>query len=167
MNRATNENSNQLCLILYPNMKGLGYILCESPKDLINYGILNVAPLQREYTKRLKHFVKRYKPTIIILRGYRKRHNHISKRVKTTIRNFEKIADQCDIPVVRYSREQIKEIFVAFGSTTKYEISKNIATWYPELRERLPDLRKNSKSEHYQMGIFDTFSLMITHFYLQ
>lgn len=167
MIKSVNENNNQLCLILYPNMKGLGYILCESPKDLINYGILNVKPLQREYTKRLKSFVKTYKPSIVILRGYKKRHSQISNRVKTTIRNFEKIAEQYDIPVIRYSRVQIKDVFDAFGNTTKYEISKNIATWYPELRERLPNIRKNTKSEHYQMGVFDTFSLMITHFYMQ
>ena len=167
MNNPNKESSHQLCLILYPNMKGLGYVLCESPKDLINYGILNVQPFQNEYTKRLKHFVKQYKPTIIILRGYQKRKNNISNRVKTTIRNFEKIAEMNDIRVIRYSREQIKDVFRAFGNTTKYDISRNIATWYPELRDRLPNLRKNTKSEHYQMGVFDTFSLMITHFYHQ
>ena len=137
MNNSNNESINQLCLVLYPNMKGLGYVLCESPKDLINYGILNVKPLQCEYTKRLKHFVKRYKPTIIILRGYQKRKNNISHRVKTTIRNFEKIAEQNDIPVIRYSREQIKGVFTAFGKTTKYDISKTCSPGSIPVRESL------------------------------
>ncbi len=167
MNKYMNDNGNQLCLVLYPNMKGLGYVLCESPNDLINYGILNIQPFQSKYTKRLKNFVRRYKPNIIILRGYQKRKNRISSRVKTTIRNFERIAIENDISVYRYSREQIKNVFEGFGSTNKYNISKTIAGWYPELQGRLPDIRKHGYSEHYQMGIFDTFSLMLTHYYIQ
>jgi len=31
----------------------------------------------------------------------------------------------------------------------------------------MPDLRKNTKGEHYQMGVFDVFALMLTHFYVE
>ena len=161
------ENKENLCLVLYPNIKGLGYILCGSPTDLINYGIHNIKPLQSEYTRRLKRLIDNYRPTIIILRGYNLQDYRISERVKKVLRNFELQAEQNDIRVYRYTREQIKSVFEVYGGTNKYGISKTITDWYPELKPRMPDLRKNSKSEHYQMGLFDTFALMLTHYYIK
>ncbi|MFV0573248.1 MAG: hypothetical protein ACK5M1_12590 [Xanthomarina gelatinilytica] len=156
-----------LTLTLYPNAFGMGYVISESPKELINYGIARVRPLTKDkYVKRLLRFIKYYKPALIILRGYSKKDNRISKRVIKVIDAFEKEAENLGLPVHKYSRENIKEVFGQFGSHSKYEISKTICSWYPELKSRMPNLRKNTKAEHYQMGVFDAFALMLTHHYL-
>ena len=76
------------------------------------------------------------------------------------------MAEALNIKVHTYNRTQIKEVFHAFGETTKYGISKSIAGLYPELQHRMPDLRKNSDTEHYQMALFDAFALMLTHYYI-
>lgn len=160
--------NNQLILALYPNSFGMGYVLCESPKELINYGIARVRPLSKDkYIKRLHHFVKQYRPTIILLRGYQKKDKRISKRVIKIIESFEKEAARLDLPIFMYSREDIKEVFKQFEASSKYTISKTITSWYPELQHRMPNIRKNTQSEHYQMGVFDVFSLMLTHHYLE
>lgn len=157
-----------LMVTLYPNAFGMGYLISETPNELINYGIARVRPLSRDkYVKRLLTFIQHYKPTIILLRGYRNSDNRISKRVIKIIDAFEKEAIKLELPVYKYSREQIKDVFAEFGGNSKYQISKTITSWYPELQYRMPDIRKNTKAEHYQMGIFDAFALMLTHHYLE
>lgn len=157
-----------LTITLYPNAFGMGYVISESPKELVNYGIARVRPLTKDkYVKRLFRFIQHYKPTLIILRGYTKKDNRISKRVIKVIDTFEMEAKKMELPVYKYSREDIKEVFKQFGNHSKYGISKTICSWYPELKPRMPDLRKNTKAEHYQMGVFDAFALMLTHHYLE
>tara|TARA_B110000967_G_C18882415_1_gene561872 strand:- start:1866 stop:2060 length:195 start_codon:yes stop_codon:yes gene_type:complete len=34
----------------------------------------------------------------------------------------------------------------------------------PNVQSRIPDIRKNTKAEHYQLGVFDAFALMLTCF---
>jgi hypothetical protein len=66
-----------------------------------------------------------------------------------------------------YSRNQIKEVFNAFGCETKYEIAMKVLSWYPQLQSRTPEKRMAWMAEPYQMGVFDAFSLMLTHYYLK
>jgi hypothetical protein len=146
----------------------MGYVISESPKELINYGVARISPLRNDvYVKRLLKYVKHYRPTLIILRGYNGCDNRISKRVVKVIDTFEKEAGGLNLPIHKYSRDDIKEVFKQFGNHTKYGISKTICSWYPELKHRMPDIRKNTKAEHYQMGVFDAFALMLTHHYLE
>jgi competence CoiA-like predicted nuclease len=161
--------SNQsLTLTLYPNQHGMGYLISNSPKDIINYGIARIAPLSHDkYIRRMKSFVDRYKPDVIILKGcdgdYR-----ISKRVQRVVKIFTEKAEQLNLNVYQYRRNDIKQVFEQFGkSTTKFNINSSIAEWYPELKSKLPDIRRNNYNENYFMGIFDAFSLMLTHHYLQ
>lgn len=160
--------TNPLVVSLYPNAFGMGYVICETPQELINYGIARIRPLnQNQYLKRLSQFIKEYKPALIILRGYEASDNRISKRIIKMIDVFEKEAATLDLPIFKYSRDDIKNVFNQFDGNSKYQISKTICSWYPELKPRMPDLRKNTKAEHYQMGVFDAFALMLTHHYLE
>lgn len=159
--------TSPVTVALYPNAFGMGYVICESPKELINYGMARIRPLTNDrYTKRLLRFIKHYRPVLIILRGYEDGDNRISKRTVRAIKALEREAKEQGLEVHKYSREDIQEVFKQFGHATKYGISKTICSWYPELKPRMPDLRKNTMAEHYQMGVFDAFALMLTHFYL-
>ncbi|QMU65265.1 MAG: hypothetical protein GKR88_13830 [Flavobacteriaceae bacterium] len=161
-------STNPITITLYPNAFGMGYLISESPKEIINYGVAKIRPLTKDrYVKRLLHFVKLYRPQLIILRDYTGADNRISKRIVKVIDAFKKEAEKLDLPIHTYSREDIKTVFKQFGGNSKYEISKTISSWYPELQARMPDLRKNSSAEHYQMGVFDAFALMLTHQYLE
>lgn len=146
----------------------MGYTISETPTEIINYGIARVRPMKKDkYIKRLHRFIHSYRPTIIILRDYKDSGKRISKRVMQTIDAFEKEAEQLSLEVYRYSRKEIKQVFDEFGCNSKYGISKTISTWYPELQHRMPNLRKYPNAEHYQMGVFDAFALMLTHHYLK
>ena len=41
-----------MVITLYPNAFGMGYVISETPKELINYGIARVRPLSKN------HYVK-------------------------------------------------------------------------------------------------------------
>lgn len=160
--------NNPLVVTLYPNAFGMGYVISETPKELINYGIAKIRPLTKDkYIKRLLVFIQRYKPTLILLRGYSDSDNRISKRVIKVIDAFEKEAEKLELPIFKYSRDNIKEVFGQFDGNSKYTISKTITSWYPELKRYMPDIRKYPNAEHYRMGIFDAFALMLTHHYLE
>ena len=160
--------NSELVLALYPNSTGIGYVICENPKELIRYGVARIKTFSNnEHLKRLTQFVKEYNPSIIILRDYRDTDKRIGKRTIKVIDTLGKQARSKGIPVFKYAREDIKQSFIQFGSNTKYGISKTISAWYPELEMRMPVYRKNNTSEHYQMGVFDAFALMLTHFYIE
>lgn len=162
------KNKSELVLAVYPGIKGMGYVICESPKELVDYGIAKIRPLTSDkYVKRLVKFIKSYKPTLILIRDYESTDNRISKRVKQTIEKCKVEANKQHVPIRTYSRTQIKEVFKQFGQDTKYGISKTISTWYPELQPKMPSIRKNTQPEHYQMMLFDVFSLMLTDHYLR
>lgn len=157
----------ELTLVLYPNYFGMGYVICENPKELLNYGIANIRPLTKDrYIKRLHKFLKQYKPALVVLRGFGD-DQRVSKRTIAVIDSFKVEADKLDIQVYQYSRKQIKQVFAEFGGKSKYGIAKTIGNWYPELQHRMPKFVKNSDLEDYNMGLFDAFSLMLTHHYLE
>ncbi len=160
-------SSQTLTLTLYPNQYGMGYLISDTPKEIINYGIARIKPLHRDrYLKRMKSFVEHYKPDIVIIKGYHEDYR-ITKRIVNVINTFIKQAERLNLEVHHYTRGEVKEVFRQFGeNTTKYGINSSIAEWYPELKPKLPKLRKNQHCENYFMGIFDAFSLMLTHHYL-
>lgn len=160
--------TSPLVVTLYPNAFGMGYVISETPKELINYGIAKIRPLTKDkYVKRLHKFIKEYRPALILLRDYTDSDNRISKRVMKVIDAFEREAKELELPIFKYSRDDIKEVFSQFDGNNKYVISKTITSWYPELKRYMPDIRKYPNPEHYRMGIFDAFALMLTHHYLE
>jgi hypothetical protein len=58
----------------------------------------------------------------------------------------------------------VRQLFVADGAATKFQIAKAIAVEIPELAPRLPGERKIWLPEHANMSIFDAASLALTYF---
>ena len=153
-----------ISIAIYPNHRGMGYVIFEHPNEIINYGIGKFKLLSpNNYAKRLSLFIKRYRPEVIILKGYHNTSNAIGSRVKKVIERLELEAIKQDLPVFRYRRSEVAKIFAQFGETNKYGISRTLANWYPELKQFLSPLRTFTMSEDYHMGIFDAFALLLTH----
>jgi hypothetical protein len=150
-------------LSLYPNVRGLGYACAEMPKKLIESGVVTVSPVNNgTVMERVRRFIEYYKPTIIFVRDPLPTHKRIAKLAA----KIEAHAEKEGMPVYRYSRQQITEVFGTFNAATKYEISQKIITWFPELAIRAPKMRKSYMNEDYNMGIFDAIALIVTHEYL-
>jgi len=157
-------SSDTMILVMYPNHQGMGYVICEQPNEILNYGIGKFRILSPiNYVKRLAKFMKEYRPDVIILKGYDKNSNTIGKRVKKVIDSLEIEALKRDLKVFRYQRIDVVKVFSKYGETHKYGISKTLAKWYPELGRFIAPMRTFLTPESYHMGIFDAFALMHTH----
>jgi len=162
----TTTNYQKVTLVLYPNTFGVGFVICEGPKEILDYGIKKVRPISHhKYMKKVKWLLDFCKPDIILLLDYKSR--KISKRQKRIIDEIVQLAHASNLNLKSYSRSQIKQTFLIFNAKTKYDIAMVILNWYPELKNKEPHKRLPWMAEHYQMVVFDTFSLMLTHYYLE
>lgn len=153
-----------MIVAIYPNQRGMGYVICEHPNEILNYGIGKFKVLSpNNYVKRLTRFIKLYRPDVVLLKGYNENSNSIGRRVKAVIDSLETEALKQDLKVFRYSRGDVIEVFSQFGESHKYGISRTLARWYPDLRRFLAPMRTVLLPESYRMGIFDAFALMYTH----
>lgn len=158
---------NSITVVIYPNQRGMGYVICEHPNDIINYGLGKLRVFTPvNYVKRLSKFIKNYRPDVVILKDYNPNSKIVSKRVRKVIEKLEMEAEEKGLEVYRYRRSDIAHVFSSFNATNKFEISRTLVKWYPYLHRFLAPIRTFMMSEHYHMGIFDAFALMYTHFVL-
>ena len=150
-------------LSLYPNSRGLGYVCIEEPQSLLDFGIVTGKPISnRRIMERVRKFLDYYKPTIVLVRDAQP----YNRRICRLLEDIAGHAEQLGLSVYRYSRQQIKETFEVYGASTKYEVSRKLADWFPVLNSRAPKVRKAWMDEDYNMGIFDAVSLALTHQHL-
>lgn len=154
-------------ITIYPNYRGMGYVVCENTKEIIKYGIGKfhcLVPVN--YAKRMLKMINYYRPDVIVLKDYDKTKKVTSRRVKNVIDCLEKEAYKKNLQVYKYKRSDIAQVFSKFGQSNKYGISRTLASWYPDLERFLAPLRTLTMPEHYYMGVFDAFALMVTHYTL-
>lgn len=160
-----NKNSNVI-LSLYPNAKGLGYVCADMPHKLIDYGMITIRPFgSRRVLDRIEKFLDFFQPKLLVVRNCKSESDSRRKARKVT-EKIVALAKEKKLPVYEYTREQIRFVFEQFSATSKYEIAMKIIEWFPELKDRSPKIRKVWMDEDYNMGIFDAFSLINTHQYL-
>jgi hypothetical protein len=152
-----------IVLALYANPRGLGYACMEVPIKLMECGVLNVTPLSNEkIALRVQRFIEFFKPHVVVIRDGRA----AVSRVQELSDKIAKMAGDKDIPVHRYKRQQVKEVFEISGATTKFEMAHKIIEVIPEMASRAPKIRKPYMPEDYNMGVFDAVALILTHEYL-
>lgn len=161
------KQNNTVTLVLYPNTFGIGYLVCSGPKDIIDYGLKTIKSKElKAYLKKMDWLFEFCKPDIVLVQDYPKTNNIVSKRTHQFLDELKTKANALGLSIHSYTRNQIKQVFSAFSAESKYEIAMHILGWYPMLKPRKPSPRTAWMSEHYQMGVFDAFSVMLTHYYL-
>lgn len=158
---------NNTILSIYPNSYGFGFSVAENFKELIDYGVVKISPIQnKKCLKRFMEFIDFYNPKIVVLREYEKNKSIRSKRLLKLFEQMIKGAEERKVEIHNYTREDIKNVFSQFKSNTKHEICKTIVKWYPQLKRNMPKVRKAWETESYSMSYFDAIALYITHLYL-
>ncbi|MBS1619280.1 MAG: hypothetical protein JST76_12220 [Bacteroidetes bacterium] len=150
-------------LALYPNTRGLGYACLDMPERLLDFGVITVRPACNAIVmRRIRRFVDYYQPEILLVRDVAPS----NPRVCRLVSEIEEHAKAEGLSVERLSRHQVREVFRIFNAKTKYEISRQILEWFPELEGHAPKVRKSYMDEDYTMGIFDALALASAHKYL-
>jgi len=159
---------NKTILALFPNRWGIGYAIFNTPKDLVDFGIGYVQPVNNKRSiARVKKYLDYFKPDIVLIRNIPSSSIKKCKRTNKLISAISKIVQSEGLSIHQYSRSQIKDVFQQFDVSSKFEISKKIIEWFPYLESRAIPKRKKWMTENSNMGVFDAISLGITHFYLQ
>jgi len=165
--RGMNRKGNKMVLAFYPNHLGFGFALMENALSLKDYQIVVSRPMSNKYLlKRIKGLIAYYEPDIVVLENIETKGTRKSKRVQRLMKSILNYAVINKIPFAQYTRAQIREVFLNFNAKSKFEISSTIAQNIPALKSRLRPKRLIYKAESYAMGIFDSISLAVTHYYL-
>lgn len=153
-------------LSLYPNAYGIGYACLNWPQEIIDSGLASTRPLcNGKLFERFIKFIQFYKPEVVVLRDADS-FAQSAKRSHRLIGKMVEHAEQMKLPVFRYSRQQVRDVFDNFNVHTKYEIAMFLSQGYPELKNRMPKLRGKWRPEDPNMAIFDAIALMVAHQYL-
>jgi len=146
---------------------GVCYAVFDSPKDLIDYGVEYVRPVNsKKSLRKVKKYLDFYKPDIVLLRGISKQRIKHSKRTKKLIDLICKVAKDKGLELHMYNRSQIREVFSQFKAVSKFQVSKKITQWFPELKALELPIRKRWMSENHNAGVFDAIAITLVHFYL-
>lgn len=156
-----------IIMAIYPNSKGLGYVISEeTPNNILSYGVGSIRiATAKNYAIRIRKMIKRYTPTVVILKDYCDAGVVVSKRVRQIIKSMEQEANNKDIKVYRYSRKKIRAVFQPYtDNPNKYGISLVLSLWYPYLKRFIAPPRTHITSESYRMVMFDAFALLYCYF---
>jgi Holliday junction resolvasome RuvABC endonuclease subunit len=136
------------------------------PQKLLDFGVITVRPLtNRPILRRIEKFIAFHQPKVVIIRDAQSTPQS-GKRVQRLTDAITTLAGENSLPVYKYSREQIRDVFENFGVRTKHEIVRKIIEWFPDLASLAPKIRNLWSDEDYTMSIFDALMLAITHEYL-
>ena len=154
-------------LALSPSVHGCGYAVFENALTPLECGVMRIHPLTSESQfKRISEALDFYDPMIVIMEASEDTRSRRSLRVRRLIRKAVKFAQNRQLKVYQYTREQMWEVFEQYHAYTKYEIAKVIVNAFPAFAKHLPPKRKIKDGEHYRTGMFDAMALGLTHYYI-
>lgn len=161
------QKTSNVVYAVYPNANGFGFVYMDSPRKLLDFGVVRINPISnRKVLERIKKSLDYFRPSIVIVLDPEGHSSRTGTRVRKLITQIMAFGEKEKLPVFQYSRDQIKDVFEQFGATTKYEISQVILKEFKELETRKPRRRELWTSEDHHMAIFDALSLALTWFYL-
>jgi hypothetical protein len=154
----------ELVLALYPNMKGLWYVVFEERLRTIDWGIKQVRKKKgADFERYAQWLMNVFSPARIVL-PMRLAVTVESGRLQKVAANIEELATAYGISVHFYSRAEIQAHFMQYGTKSKDEIARVIVGVLPEFGQHLPPRRKKWMSEDYRMGLFDAVALAMVYF---
>ena len=104
---------------MYPKSFGVCYAVFDSPKDLVDYGVGYVRPVNNTKSfNKVNRYLDFYKPDIVLVRALTNPNSKMNKRNKKLIDLICERAKTKGLRVHQYNRSQIKDVFSLFSSTT-------------------------------------------------
>lgn len=155
-------------IAVYPNAIGFGYAIVQNEVlKPVDCGVVSISPTSNvACVERIGTLMEQHGITLVVVQNLTGKHSFKSNRVAELIEGIQLLAVTRGVRVFRYSREQIKFVFEQFKAKSKHQIATAIVEAMPQYKFRLPPKRKSWKPEHYNMGMFDALSLILTHFWI-
>jgi hypothetical protein len=162
----TYGNPQNFVLSIYPNSRGLAFVLFEGPDSPFDWGVKEIRRKHKD-TKTLaeiKKLVDRYRPEVLVIEDTTGKDSRRTLRIRKLYRMLVHFAAAEYVDLHRCSKTEVRACFAAVGASTKYEIARAIATQIPAFAHRTPRRRKLWMREDPRQGLFDAAALGITYF---
>jgi hypothetical protein len=157
----------KLVAAIHLNSRGFGFVLFEGPLAPLDWGAAEARGKEKRETllARVDALFARYQPNVIVLQDMSEGGTHRPHRIRRLNEAIVEIAERYGLPVLFFSRAEVRQCFAYLGAVTKDTIAGGIAKRIPAFERFLPPPRKTWKSEDARMGIFDAAALALTLFH--
>jgi len=157
---------NVAVLALYPNARGIGYAVMDTPARIVDSGMKGYCPWSsKKIKKQIRAYLSYFKPKMILLEDTRSKKNRKYTKMCNLIESIAIDAESQGLEVYGYTREQIADVFREFHGESKHRINTAIAEAFHSYQEKIPKERSNGDPEGFFQGEFDAISLAVTHYY--
>lgn len=155
-----------LVMAIYPNTRGFAFVLFEGSLAPVAWQVVEVRGKRknRQCLQAIARLFGRYEPDVLVLQDTKEGGTRRSRRIRDLNDAIEVFADTQSVPVVTYSRDQVRQCFAEVGTATKGAIAEAIAKRIPMFGRFVPPVRKIWMSEDARTGLFDAIGLVLTFF---
>ena len=155
------QEQSPFVLALSPSPRGFAFVLFEGPITPFDWGIKDLRGKDKNERTlaAINKLIREYHPSAIIVEATDAKESRRGPRIRKLVPKIEAFTKAEALPVFRYSRRQVREVFAKEGAQTRPEIAKAIAARIPALASRLPPLRKLWMSEDARQSLFDAAAL--------
>jgi hypothetical protein len=162
----TVRTRHSFVLAIYPNSRGIAFVVFEGARTLIDWGLRGARSKHNHdhYLAVIGDLFALYQPAVLVLQNMGPAGTRRAKRIRSLNEEIVELAAGFGISAHLYSRAQVRDAFASLKEATKEAIANAIVEEVPALRRYLPPPRKPWTSEHARMGIFDAAALALTFF---
>jgi hypothetical protein len=158
--KSTSDTS--LALAVDPTTKGFAFVVLEEGV-LIDWGVRHAgSEKNRGSIRKLNILIADYKPDVLVMEDVHDRSSRRLRRIRLLIGQFAREARRHQVMVRRVTRTAVHLHFRTNSwQVTKHRIALALAERFPELRGRLPRVRKLWMTEDERMSIFDALAMAL------
>ena len=113
---------------------------------------------------RVRRLLDWYQPDVVVIQDTSPHGTHRTQRVTRLNAAIAQLSLDRRIPIFRYSRLHVLEIFSAYAVPNKQALAEIIAKYIPAFERYVPPPRKPWMSEDARMGLFDAAALGLVFF---
>ena len=165
--RNNNKRKYERILSIHPTKRGYSFAVLEGAHKVLDWGTV---PLKNHKNARsltdIRMQVGMYEVNALIIEDHEGDGFRRGKRIRELLDAIEGLGSELGVGVYKYSRADVRTVFEMFGASTKYEIATVINSHSPTNELRMPRVRKPWMDEDRRMGVFDSISFGMTHYYL-
>jgi len=162
MNEKREVRELHLALAVDPTTKGFAFVVLEDGL-LVDWGVRHAgSPKNSGSIRKLRILLNQFRPDVLVLEDIRHPSSRRWRRIRYLIGWFGREARSHHIMLRKVTRREVQKQFSPYsGQLTKYRIAVALADRFPELRERLPRVRKMWMTEDERMSVFDALAMAV------
>jgi hypothetical protein len=158
-----------LVLSIYPNSRGLAFVVFEGPFAPIDWGTMAARGRfkNRACLRRISALFGEFQPTSLVLQNTFTGGTPRTRRIRELNEAISVLAETQGIVLSAFTRNDVRQQFSYLDAPTKHQIAVEIAKHVPAFERLLPPIRRPWMSEDNRMGVFDAAALLFTFYRLR